>query len=67
MSEDKSSASIEQTIARHIAAVRFEQLSADAVRATKEHILHTTATVLAGPAAPGCAAFMEQLWLKRWI
>jgi 2-methylcitrate dehydratase PrpD len=61
MSERNSGAAIEQTIAHHIATVRFEDLPAKALQATKEHILHTTATVLAGSAAPGCAAFMDLL------
>src|ERR1700691_1616387 len=55
---------IEQIVARHIAATRFERLRADAVRATKAHILHTTATVLAGSTAPGCAEFMGLL--EEW-
>jgi 2-methylcitrate dehydratase PrpD len=61
MSENEPREAIEEIVARHIANVRFEHLSADAVRATKEHVLHTTATVLAGSAAPGCAEFMELL------
>jgi 2-methylcitrate dehydratase PrpD len=58
MSDSKEREPVEQKLARHIAETRFEHLSAAAVRATKEHILHTTATVLAGSAAPGCAEFM---------
>jgi 2-methylcitrate dehydratase PrpD len=61
MSENGTHEPVEQTIARHIAETRFEQLPADAVRATKAHILHTTATVLAGSTAPGCAEFMTLL------
>ena len=60
MSEQRADP-IEQRIARHIAKTRFEDLPAEAVRATKEHVLHTTATVLAGSAAPGSAEFMALL------
>lgn len=44
----------EEALAHHIARTRFEDLPPDAVAATKEHILHTLGTVLAGSAAPGC-------------
>ena len=61
MTEGKIREPVEQIVARHIVETRFEHLSADAIRATKEHILHTTATVLAGSAAPGCAEFVGLL------
>jgi 2-methylcitrate dehydratase PrpD len=56
-----SSEAVEQTIARHIVSTEFASLPAAAVAATKEHILHTMATVLAGSSAPGVAELIEVL------
>jgi len=56
-----SADSIEQTIARHIVSTRFEDLPPDAISATKEHILHTVGTVLAGSAAPGVGELIALL------
>ncbi|MEK7214165.1 MAG: MmgE/PrpD family protein [Chloroflexota bacterium] len=50
---------VAQTIARHIVDCRFEDLPPEAVHATKEHILHTLATVLAGSGAAGCTELLE--------
>ena len=52
---------LEQKIARHVVNTRFDDLPAEAVAATKEHILHTLATVLAGSAAPGAAEMIAVL------
>lgn len=52
---------IEQVIARHIVNTRFEDIPAEAVFATKEHIMHTLATVLAGSNAPGAPEMMALL------
>ncbi len=42
---------VEEIAARHITEIRFEDLPKEAVHCTKEHILHTIGTVLAGSAA----------------
>lgn len=52
---------VELEVARHIVSTRYEDLPADAIRATKEHILHTIATALAGSSAAGCSEFMTFL------
>src|SRR5262245_39818642 len=61
--DDKVSPSddIERVIARHIASSGFDTLPIAAVKATKEHILHTVATVMAGSCAPGVAELIEVL------
>jgi len=61
MDERISESLIEQKIADHISEVCYDDLPPEAVQATKEHILHTIATVLAGSTAPGCATFMGVL------
>ncbi|MFQ5826110.1 MAG: MmgE/PrpD family protein, partial [Dehalococcoidia bacterium] len=48
-----------ELLAQHLARTRYEDLPAEAVRATKEHILHTLATVLAGSDAPGCKTVVD--------
>ena len=53
--------SIEGVVARHIVETRFSDLPAEAVIATKEHVLHTLGTVLAGSGAPGCDALIALL------
>jgi len=40
-------------IAGYLARTGFDALDADALRATKEHILYTLGTILAGSSAPG--------------
>ncbi|MSQ71487.1 MAG: MmgE/PrpD family protein [Betaproteobacteria bacterium] len=57
----KAADSIEQTIARHVVETKFEDLPPEAVLATKEHILHTLGTVLAGSPAPGIAELVGLL------
>ena len=52
---------IEQKIARYIVNTHFDDLPGEAVAATKEHILHTLATVLAGSSAPGAAEMIALL------
>jgi len=52
---------VEQTIARYIRNTRFEDLPSDAIAATKEHILHTLGTVLAGSSAPGAGELIALL------
>lgn len=61
--DDKASPGegVERIIARHIASTRFDSLPSAAVKATKEHILHTVATVMAGSCAPGVAELIEVL------
>jgi len=57
----RSADNVEQTIARYIVNTQFEDLPSDAISATKEHILHTLGTVLAGSSAPG-----ETAWAPVW-
>ena len=40
-------------IAGYLARAGFDALDDDALRATKEHILYTLGTILAGSSAPG--------------
>jgi len=56
-----SADTIEQTIARHIVDTKFEDLPSEAISATKEHILHTLGTVVAGSAAPGASEMITLL------
>lgn len=46
-------ANITQAIAEHLTRTRFDNLTDEAVRATKIHILHTLGTIVAGSGAPG--------------
>jgi 2-methylcitrate dehydratase PrpD len=57
----EASAGLEQTIARYIVETEFANIPAEAVAATKQHVLHTVGTVLAGSAAPGAAELVETL------
>ena len=57
----RSADNVEQTIARYIVNTQFEDLPSDAISATKEHILHTLGTVLAGSSAPGAAELLALL------
>jgi 2-methylcitrate dehydratase PrpD len=56
-----ANASTEQTVARYILETEFSNIPAEAVAATKQHILHTVGTVLAGSAAPGAVELVETL------
>ena len=40
-------------IASYLACAGFDDLNDDALRATKEHILYTLGTIVAGSSAPG--------------
>lgn len=58
---EREATSAEEITTRHITGVRFEDLSAQAIRSTKEHIMHTLGTVLAGSAAAGSSPLMDML------
>ena len=60
-SAESAIGTVEHAIARHIVSTEFASLPAAAIAATKEHILHTVATVLAGSSAPGVAELIEVL------
>jgi 2-methylcitrate dehydratase PrpD len=47
------SGTLTKEIARYLARTGFDALDDDALRATKEHILYTLGTILAGSSAPG--------------
>ncbi len=47
------SGTLTKQIAGYLARTRFDALDDDALRATKEHILYTLGTILAGSSAPG--------------
>jgi 2-methylcitrate dehydratase PrpD len=47
------SGTLTKTLASYFARVDFSALDSDALRVTKEHILYTLGTVLAGSSAPG--------------
>jgi 2-methylcitrate dehydratase PrpD len=47
------SGTLTQQIAGYLARTTYEALDGDALRATKEHILYTLGTILAGSSAPG--------------
>ena len=47
------SGTLTKTIARHVSQTGYEALNDDATRSTKEHILYTLGTILAGSSAPG--------------
>ncbi len=49
---------ITRTLADHIVGARFEDLPAAAIQATKNHILYTTGTILAGAHSPGIAQLL---------
>jgi 2-methylcitrate dehydratase PrpD len=53
--------SITRTLAVHAVGTRFEDLPAAAVRATKNHILYTTGTILAGAHSPGIAQLLAAI------
>ncbi len=66
--EERSQAmSITDTISRHLVATTFEGLPPKAVAATKQHVLHTLATIVGGSGAPGClqVADLVQSWGGR--
>jgi 2-methylcitrate dehydratase PrpD len=54
-----TAATVEQVLARHVGGTRFEDLPPEALWATKEHVMHTLGTVVAGSAAPGCPALVS--------
>lgn len=43
----------------YIVNTRYEDLHSEVVAATKQHLMHTLATVIGGSAAPGCKAVVE--------
>ena len=47
------SGKLTKQIAGYLAHTRYEALDDDAVRATKDHILYTLGTIVAGSSAPG--------------
>ncbi len=47
------SGTLTKQVAGYLARTGFDALDADALRATKEHILYTLGTILAGSSAPG--------------
>ena len=49
------SGTITRTLAGYFARIDYDALDDQTVRATKEHVLYTLATVLAGSSAPGAA------------
>ncbi len=53
-----------EIIADHLTRTRYEDLSGDAVKATKQHIMHTLATVMAGSSAAGCGTVVNLV--GRW-
>lgn len=55
---------VTQRVAQHLVRTTFEDIPEEAVQATKEHILHTLGTVLAGSGAPGCPTVVE--FLQEW-
>ena len=46
-------------LAQHVVRTSFDDLPEEAVRATKEHILHTLGTALAGSGAPGISMILD--------
>lgn len=50
---------MENQIAEHVIASRFDQLDSSALAATKHHILHTLVTAVAGSNAPGIRPLHE--------
>ena len=47
------SGTLTKNIAGYLARTAYDALNVEAVRATKEHILYTLGTILAGSSAPG--------------
>jgi hypothetical protein len=47
------SGTLTKQIAGYLARTGYEALNDDALRATKDHILYTLGTILAGSSAPG--------------
>lgn len=47
------SGTLTKTIASHLARTGYEALNDDAIRSSKEHLLYTLGTILAGSSAPG--------------
>lgn len=47
------SGTLTKTLAEHLARTGYDTLNDDAVQSTKEHILYTLGTILAGSSAPG--------------
>ena len=52
------SGTLTRTLAGSLARTGYDALDADAIRATKEHILYTLGTVLAGSSAPGATEIL---------
>src|SRR3990172_8222513 len=50
---------MDSLIARFTVQTRYEDLTGEAIKAAKHHILHTLATVLAGSSAPGIKEVLE--------
>ena len=67
------SGTLTKQIASYLARTGYEALNDDALRATKDHILYTLGTVLAGSSAPGInqalagaralRAFLNEFWV----
>lgn len=51
-------------VSRYIVNAQYHDLPVGAVNATKQHILHTLATILGGSDAPGCKIVVDQV--KDW-
>jgi hypothetical protein len=52
------SGTLTRTLAGRLAQTGYDALDADAIRVTKEHILYTLGTVLAGSSAPGATEIL---------
>jgi 2-methylcitrate dehydratase PrpD len=55
---------VEELLAEHMVGVQYQDLPQDAVEATKQHILHTVATIIGGSDSPGCSTLAELV--KEW-
>jgi 2-methylcitrate dehydratase PrpD len=53
------SGTLTKTIAGHLAQTGYDALNDDAIRSTKEHILYTLGTILAGSSAPGATEVLS--------
>lgn len=50
---------MDSLISKHVLETKYEDLTKEAVTATKHHILHTISTVIAGSNAPGVKAVLD--------
>ncbi|MBI4283046.1 MAG: MmgE/PrpD family protein [Chloroflexi bacterium] len=51
-------------LARNVVSTTFQELPSDAVQATKNHLIHTIGTILAGSSGEGCATIAKLI--KSW-